>query len=90
MTPTPETVIRYVPTYMNRDGMRTLMLPAQGRYTYATPAEAQGWIDAIHQRNSASRLEEIWNVNPQFEVRPCECWAGHFDPVGIYFDLEPV
>lgn len=42
-----KSVIRYVPTYIGQDGMRTLMRGRQGRFTYATPEEAQSWIDAV-------------------------------------------
>jgi hypothetical protein len=83
------TVIRYVATYMD-GGLRTLMQAAQGRYTYATPAEAQAWIDAVfsNPHSSPSTLENLWGKNPRCEVRPCECWAGHFDPVGVYFVFD--
>lgn len=80
------TVTRYVLTYVNKDGMRTLMQAAQGRFTYATEAEAVVDLLAIQQNSSARTLAEIWGTNPQFAVRPCECWPGHFDPVGIWFD----
>jgi hypothetical protein len=81
-----EKVTRYVPTYLDRaTGLRTLMRSAQGRYTYETPEAAQAWIDAVTQENSAERIASVWGYDPQFEVRPCECWAHHFDPVGVYF-----
>ena len=83
-----EHVTRYVPTYINKDGLRTLMRPAQGRDTFPTREEAQLWLDAVAQNNSADHLRSIWGEDPRFEVRACACWAAHFDPVGIYFD-EP-
>ena len=66
------------------------MHAAQGRYTYATPEEAQAWIDAVYTNgnNSPETLRSIWGENPRGAVRPCTCWAGHFDPLGIYFDTE--
>ena len=79
-------VTRYVATYINKDSMRMLMNSAQGRYTYATAAEAQEWIDAVTKVNSADTIRSFWGDNPCFEVRPCDCWPGHFDPKGIYFD----
>lgn len=83
---TAKTVIRYVPTYFNHaTGLRTLMCSAQGRYTYATPEAAQEWIDAVTNVNSAGTIVSLWGHDPHFEVRPCECWAHHFDPVGVYF-----
>lgn len=82
------TVTRYVATYINSQGMRTLMAPAQGRNTFDTAQKTQEWIDAVTSNNSASTLVQIWGDAPHFEVRPCECWPGHFDPVGVYFDIE--
>lgn len=87
LTLTP-VVLRYVPTYINAQGLRTLMCAAQGRDTFATAAEAQAWIDAIYSNayNAPHALSRIWGDNPRCEVRPCECWPAHFDPIGIYFD----
>jgi hypothetical protein len=78
--------LRYVATFVNRDGMRTLMSPAQGRHTYPKAADAQTWIDAVLANNHADTLSSIYGNNPQPEVRPCWCWPGHFDPIGVYFD----
>jgi hypothetical protein len=83
------TVIRYVPTHINREGTRTLSVSAQGRYTFATDAEALRWIQDLRCNNPSSRVAEIYGAQAlgTFEVRPCRCWAAHFDPVGIYFDV---
>ncbi len=81
-----QSVTRYVPTYVNDHGERTLMTPAQGRHTYATPEEAQAWITAVTGNNSASAVRQIWGGNPRFEVRPCPCYPGHFDPRTVWFD----
>lgn len=78
-------VIRYVVTHL-ADGVRTLAHACQGRYTYATPEEAQAWIDAAMKNNTEARLKQFYGL--PLEVRPCKCWPGHFDPKGIYFDLE--
>lgn len=83
-------VTRYVGTYVNKGGDRTLMAACQGRNTYATAAEAQAWIDAVTANNNADTLRQIWGDNPRFEVRACACWPGHFDPQGIWFDEEEV
>jgi hypothetical protein len=77
-------VTRYVVTHAGRDGLRTLATAAQGRHTYATPEEAQAWIDAAMKNNSRDVLESAY-VLP-LEVRACECWPVHFDPKGIYFE----
>ncbi len=79
-------VVRYVPTYVNRDGMRTLICAAQGRNTWATYQEAAEYMAAILSNNSADQLRSLWGDNPRFEVRACDCWPNHFDPKGIYFD----
>lgn len=80
------TVVRYVATYINRDGMRTLMGAVQGRHTWGDAAGAQGWLDAVMQNNSPKQIASLWGDHPRFEVRACVCWAGHYDPVGVWFD----
>lgn len=80
-----ESVTRYVGTYITRDGQRTLMAAAQGRNTYATAAEAQTWVDAVTSNNAADTLKQLWGEDPRFEVRPCPCWPGHFDPQTCWF-----
>lgn len=79
-------VIRFVATYVNKDGYRTLMRPAQGRNTFATAAEAQAWIEAVMTNNSTETVRQVWGDNPQFEVRQCPCYPGHFDPKTAWFD----
>lgn len=81
-----ESVTRYVATYVNAEGQRTLMGPAQGRRTHATSEAAQAWIDAVTTNNSAKTLREVWGDKPRFEVRPCPCYPNHFDPQTIWFD----
>jgi hypothetical protein len=83
-----ESVIRYVATFINDHGMRTLMGRAQRRETFATAEEAQALIDAVIRNNSADRVRKAWGENPRFEVRPCPCWPGHFDPQTIWFDED--
>jgi len=78
-----EFVIRYVATHINKDGDR-MSVAAQGRDTHATPEEAQAWIDSVMANNSMDRLNQLFGL--PLEVRPCECYPNHFDPVGIYFD----
>jgi len=78
-------VVRYVPTYVNSGGLRTLMLPAQGRFTFSSREGAQNCLDAIIGGHNGDRIK-IWGENPQFEVRMCECWPVHFDPKSRWFD----
>ena len=73
-------VTRYVVTKLDRDGTRTLFDHAQDRYTYATREEAQERADAFRDDKHCGNMD--------LQVRPCECWPVHFDPKGIYFDLE--
>lgn len=79
------TVTRYVATFVRPDGMRTLMGASQGRNTFATEQEAKAWIDAVLANNSATTIRQVWGPNPRFEVRACECWPVHFDPVNVWF-----
>ena len=81
-----DSVTRYVVTHVNREGLRTLSLGCQGRWTYATREEAQAQLDAMLANNERSALEGLYGNVSQIEVRPCECWPDHFDPKGIYFD----
>lgn len=34
--------------------------------------------------NSSSTLDKY---SGDVQVRPCKCYPGHFDPIGIYFDM---
>lgn len=81
-----DSVTRFVVTYVNKDGMRTLAHHQQGRWTHATPADAHADLNAMLDNNSPERVASIWGKNPRFEVRPCECWPVHFDPKGIWFN----
>lgn len=81
-----ESVTRYVATYVDAAGQRRLVGPAQGRNTFATAAEAQSWLDAVTRNNAPGTIRQVWGDNPRFEVRPCPCWPGHFDPQTIWFD----
>lgn len=84
-----DTVIRYVVTKVDKNGMRTLAMAAQGRNTYASAEEAQTWLDAMRNspHNSAQTLQSVYGDVTKMEVRPCECWPVHFDPKGVYFDV---
>ncbi len=81
-----QSVTRYVATYVNKDGQRTLMAAAQGRNTYETMEMALAWLDAVIANNSVSTVESIWGDDPRFKVCACPCWPGHFDPKTVWFD----
>jgi hypothetical protein len=78
-------VVRYVVTYVSQDGLRTLAHPQQGRHTYATAAEAETWLRAMAENNTASTLESVYGPNPRFQVRAVACYPTHFDPIYVYF-----
>ena len=80
------TVTRYVVTHIGDHGLRTLISAAQGRNTYATRAEAEAHMLAILKNNSVETLKSVYGL--PLEVRACQCYPGHFDPVGIYFSDE--
>lgn len=86
--PKPPNVIRYVVTHINKDDMRTMCGPAQGRCTHATAEEAQELLDAM-MKNNPMKDELLAGVyGLPLEVRPVKCYPGHFDPIGVYFDTE--
>jgi len=76
--------IRYVLT-VREGNERRLAGAAQGRETYATREEAEAMRTAILRTNSPETLRQVYKDPDSLAVRPCKCWAGHFDPVGIYF-----
>lgn len=78
-------VTRYVVTHINKEGMRTLCGPAQGRNTHETAEDAQDHLDAMMQNNrmEGELLAGVYGL--PLEVRPVKCYPGHFDPMGIYF-----
>jgi len=80
------TVVRFVVTNVGRDGLRTLTFAAQGRETYATREEAE---EAMRVFAPQLREKVLGDRADTLEVRECECWAGHHDPCGVYFDDAP-
>jgi len=77
-------VTRYVVTHLNQHGERRMSAPArQGRYTYATPAEARRFMLAM-LHNPSNDLASVFGAQAigTFEVRPILCWPEHFDPKG--------
>ncbi len=85
-----EYVTRYIVTHL-RNGFRCFFDPRQGRYTYATPEEAQQRIDAFlaEPSNTPDRWRSI-NVNENtLEVCTVSCYPGHFDPAGQEPQLQP-
>ena len=83
---TADDVVRYVPTYVDKDGTRTLMRGAGGGETFATREEAQAWLDALQATTSAEAIRSDWGTSPRFDVRPCRCRPDDFAPQDIYFE----
>ena len=78
------TVMRWAVTTIGKDGLRTLFCDAQGRNTQATRDEAQALLDRFDRDQIRGKLGD--RVADTLEVREVECWAGHHDPCGIYFE----
>lgn len=76
--------IRYVVTYLDKEGTRVMLGARQGRNTHATQEEAQAACNATKANNSADTLARF----PALEVRPCKCYPGHFDPCDYAFDFD--
>ena len=81
-----DSIIRYVVTYVNREGMREIAGPSQGRFTFTDADDAECYLRAVLSNTSKSTINQIWGDNPQFEVRPVPCYPGHFDPKTRWFD----
>jgi hypothetical protein len=81
-------IIRYVLTYVNDRGVRTLLDPAQGRFTYARCEEAEAFLREFLSANTPERLQGVFGKDcvGTFAVRPVECWPQHFDPKTCWFD----
>jgi len=85
MTITTDSVIRYVITHVSdKDQLRTLTQSCQGRDTYPTREEAERLM-GLYVANGLDKVLSCAEL-ATLEVRPCECWPNHFDPMGIYFD----
>lgn len=74
-------------SFVNKNGLRTMLGPNQGRYMKETRAEAQELLDAIMQESGEQRLVEVCGEQARgtFRVDPFHCYA-HGDAKGIYVD----
>ena len=77
-------MIKYNISYIAKDGVRTLMGPAQGRYMKDTREEAKQCLKALME-NSEEKLIEIYGPQSRgtFRVDEFDCW-DHGDPKSIY------
>lgn len=78
--------VRYVLSFINKDGCRVLVNPMQGRYTYATQEEARKRLGNLLSANTEDQLKNVFG--PQsigtFKVSAVECWPGHNDPKSMW------
>lgn len=83
----PQTVKRWVLLleYTDPEPGRKLFGPQQGRYTYTTKAAAQKvanqYLDPANIDHNRQREPLIDSLH----VEEVDCWAGHFDPVRVYY-----
>ena len=87
-TPDFPHVLRYVITHMGPQGQRRMTAHRQGRYTYATEEEAKIALQNFCKNNYDSTLIQVFGKTAlgTFEVRPCPCYPGHFDPICETFE----
>lgn len=78
-------MIRYNVTHIQRDGLRVLLGPAQGRFMKDTREEAEESLRALLASNSSERLASLYGQQSigTFRVDSFECW-DHGDPKRIY------
>lgn len=77
--------IRWVLTRLDaKSGYRTLIEPAQGRYTYATQKEAE---EAMRVLEPGLRAKILGDAADSLAVLPVECWPDHHDPKKTVFGV---
>lgn len=79
--------LMFAPTYVNKNGMRTLMQGNQGRNHFETHEAAKEWLDAVMENTPREKVVSIWGKQAidTFEVRQVECY-DHGDARSIWFD----
>lgn len=82
--------IRYVISYMDKDGARCMAYPMQGRNTRGSKEEAQTELEHFINNNREETLISIFGRQAlgTFEVSAVECYDGHNDPKGCYIQKE--
>lgn len=82
--------IRYVVSYIDKDGLRKMVAPPQGRHTYDTQEIAEGHLAALLHNNYEELLADVYGKQSigTFEVSRIECYPGHNDPKGCYIQKE--
>jgi hypothetical protein len=84
-----ELTVRFQVSYITRDGLRQLLVPAQGRRMFITLEGAEAWLGTFLVNNTRERLQSIYGEAAigTFRVDAWECWS-HGDPKGIFVDEE--
>lgn len=77
----------YQVTCRNRDGLRVMITPNQGRHMHETRAKADDWMESFLENNTTERLSNVYGPRSlgTFRVDAFECY-DHGDAVGIYVD----
>jgi len=75
---------------MNKDGMRQMTYPMQGRNTQGSKEETEKELEAFLKNNSQNTLDSIFGSQSKgtFEVSAIECYEGHNDPKGCFIKEE--
>ena len=79
------TMILFNVSFIDKNGLRTLVGPAQGRHMLPTREAAEKWLSAFLANNAPERLASIFGDQAlgTFRVDPFDCYE-HGDPKGIY------
>lgn len=82
--------IRYVLSYIDREGLRKMVCPVQGRHTHETRKIAEEHLSALLNNNTEELLLDVYGPKSvgTFAVSAVECWPGHNDPKGCYIREE--
>ena len=80
-----QAVVRFVVTHIGIKGERVFTSPRQGRYTYASEAEAQEWLDAFQGPKAHNDIPGVYGEQAvgTFRVCPVSCYPVHFDPMEL-------
>ena len=78
-------MILYNLSFIAKNGLRTIVGPAQGRCMKATREEAETALRNLLANNSRERLVSVFGEQAigTFRVDSFDCW-DHGDPKGIY------
>ena len=71
---------------MNKDGIRQMAYPMQGRNTLGSKEDAKDLLKSFIKNNPPDTLESIYGSQSKgtFEVSAIECYERHNDPVGVF------